>query len=155
MVSQQQISSEQQLAWFERQKTLLNQKHFSVFYKDKIIGSANVKVAPEQASQTVTSADVLETGLYIGDEKYRGNLLAFAPSLLLNDFCFQQLGTTVLLAQVHPENIGAIQYNLKLGYTIENEGRWIEMQLLPDSFNAATKMLKGLLNRPRQQAAKN
>lgn len=155
MVTQEKISSKQQQVWFERQKKLTTQKHFSVFYKNQLIGSANVKTVQSQDDCDLTTAEVLETGLYIGAEKYRANLLAFAPSLLLNDFCFNQLGTKILVAHVHPDNSSAIQYNLKLGYQIENQGRWIEMKLLPDAYDSATKVIKGLLNRPKRHVSEN
>ena len=153
MVSQEQISPEQQLEWFAYQKEQTDQKHFSVFYKDQLIGSANIKVAQHQGKGDFASADMLETGLYIGAEKYRANLLAFAPSLVLNDYCFEQLGTTALFARVHPDNSNAIQYNLKLGYQIEKKGSWVEMKLLPEAYHSSSNILKGLLNRPKQRFA--
>lgn len=165
MLSQDSITPSQQQTWFLGLEHNINQHHFSIMYKDQLIGSANIKAPKNDGEpQGIASATCLETGLYIGEEKYRGNLLAFSPSLLLNDYCFNQLGVEKLTAFVHPENKAAIQYNLKLGYVIEStvaqeskqekeQGteNWIDMILTSSRYDVATQAIKGLLNRPKRR----
>lgn len=146
MLCQDKISPEQQQAWFAHIQRAHNQQHFVIEYKDKPIGSANIKTRGQ--GETLTSASVVEPGLYIGDPAYRQNIVAFAPTLLLNDYCFEQLGCARLRAVVKAENQAALNYNLKLGYQIVSQGDLIEIELNFEDYQTHSKMLKGLLSRP-------
>ena len=81
MISQQEITEEQQLAWFKRIANDAGQRHFIILYKDAPIGSANIKA--RGIGHTLESAKTIEPGLYIAEEKYRNNILAFSPSLVI------------------------------------------------------------------------
>jgi hypothetical protein len=43
-------------------------------------------------------------------------MLAFFPALALNQYCFQTLGCTTLLAHVKLDNSAALRFNQQLGY---------------------------------------
>ncbi len=112
MLSQSIISTAEQKKWFQKISTQQkNQQafHFVVEYKDKPIGYANFNYENRQ------------TGLYIGEEKYRGTILAFCLALALLDFVFLQLCETELDAIVLSRNLAAIRFNEKLGYQIVSD----------------------------------
>ena len=144
MLSQDIISKEQQERWFEKVSQDSSQRHFIIWYKDKPIGAANLKALD---GKSLESTSAIEPGLYIYEDKYRANLLAFAPTLLLNDFSFYDIGVEKLKAVVLAENQAALNYNQKLGYKIVNEGPLIEVELEKLSYEIASKPLKGLLSR--------
>lgn len=145
MLSQNVISKEQQLAWYRKIVSDESQQHFIIWYKDKPIGSANVKA--RGIGHTLKTALSAEPGLYIAEEKYRNNILAFAPTLLLNDYCFDTLGLSKLLAVVKSTNQAALNYNLKLGYRIEKQGELVEIALSAEDYHAHTQQIKALLTR--------
>ena len=96
----------------------------------------------------MNKAKEFELGLYIGDERYAGNIIAFAPVLLMNDYCFAQLGADCIHAVVKAENQAALRYNLKLGYQVEQTSELICLRLTQQNYVEHTKQLKQLLNRP-------
>jgi RimJ/RimL family protein N-acetyltransferase len=145
MLSQEMISKEQQQAWFNKIQQDNTQQHFMILYKDKAIGCANIKTRFQ--GETLLSAEVLEPGLYIADERYRNNILAFSPTLVMNDYCFNQLGVSSLFAVVKAENQAALNYNLKLGYRIDNNGELLEISLQKDDYQHHSAQLKALLSR--------
>lgn len=144
MLSQQLISEEQQLRWYESVSTDQTQQHFVIYYKNHPIGAANIKASD---GVCLTKSKCIEPGLYIYDDKYRANLLAFAPTLLLNDFSFYDIGVEKLKAVVLAQNSAALNYNKKLGYEVVNEGALIEIELDPLRYEVASKPLKRLLSR--------
>lgn len=153
MLSQKPISMEQQQAWFRKIARDPRQQHFVIEYKGKPIGSANISL---KVGDSLTDASVIEPGLYIADSRYRGNLLAFAPTLLLNDYCFLQLSASSLYAKVKASNQAALNYNQKLGYQRKQSNKLmakplddelIEIELQPTTYQAHSAMLKGLLSR--------
>lgn len=145
MVSQSLISVEQQQAWFKKILRDNSQMHFAITYKDKIIGSANIKCA--SINGDIKDSLILEPGLYIGDEKYRNNIIAFSPTLLLNDYCFDFLKCTKLVAIVKADNKAALNYNAKLGYQVVKQDELMEIQLDKSAYHAQSKTLKALLSR--------
>jgi len=145
MLSQEQITPEQQRAWFKKVSRDPRQQHYIIIYKDQPIGAANIRALQGTDLQNAT---VIEPGLYIFEDKYRANLLTFAPTLLLNDFCFNQLGVKTLRAVVKPDNEAALNYNAKLGYQVVRKGSLVEIELDQLSYEQASKPLKGLLSRP-------
>lgn len=145
MVSQELISEEQQSAWYQKTTRDLTQRHFVIRYRNQSIGSANIRsLAPGCA---LTEASIIEPGLYIGDAKYRNNIVAFSPTLLLNDYCFYHLNCTKLVAKVMPENTAAINYNVKLGYKIINQDKLVEIELNKIDYEKSSRTLKSLLSR--------
>lgn len=148
MLSQENISAEQQVAWFEKIQQSNNQAHYVIYYKDEAIGSANIRAVNTDNLQT---ASVIEPGLYIFADQYRSNLLAFAPTLLLNDYCFNELQIEYLQAVVKADNHAALSYNQKLGYRrVEpknNNKPVLTIQLRQADYENACKQIKGLLSR--------
>ena len=145
MLSQEQISAEQQRAWFSKILNDDTQRHWLICYKDKPIGVANIKTVHK--GDSIETAKVLEPGLYIADNRYRGNILAFSPTLLMNDYCFEHLGTSLLQAKVKADNTAALKYNEKLGYKSVSPGNLIEITLTPADYFAASAAIKALLSR--------
>ena len=145
MLSQDEISAEQQQAWYCNIEGDDSQQHFVILYKDEPIGAANIKARYQ--GQSLSEAKVVEPGLYIANERYRNNILAFAPTLLLNDYCFDQLGVTSLVAVVKADNSAALNYNLKLGYRIDKKGELIEISLRKGDYQQHSSLLKALLSR--------
>jgi len=113
MLDQRPISEAAQLQWFERIKNDASQQHFVIRYKNEPVGACNLK-QPE--GQPVIGSPVLESGFYLADPRFRGSMLAFFPALALNQYCFQTLGCTTLLAHVKPDNQAALRFNQQLGY---------------------------------------
>ena len=144
MLSNSQISKEQQQQWFDKVDADPKQLQFVIYYKEAPIGAANLKVI---IGESVQNAQVVEPGLYIYEDKYRANLLAFAPTLLLNDYCFDVLKVENLRAVVKSDNVAALNYNKKLGYKVVKEGELVEIELDKPGYEEASKALKGLLSR--------
>ena len=145
MLSHSHISVEQQKAWFKKILRDTSQLHFVICYKDRIIGSANIKC--KNSKSDIKHSSILEPGLYIGDEKYRNNIIAFSPTLLLNDYCFDFLQCTKLVALVKADNKAALNYNAKLGYKVIKENELVEIELEKSAYDTQSKMLKALLSR--------
>lgn len=144
MLSQEVISREQQQTWFEKVTTDLKQHHFVIYYKNRAIGAANIKA---KDGANLSSAKIIEPGLYIFDDRYRGNILAFAPTLLLNDYCFESLSANSLEAIVLKENSAALNYNIKLGYKVTEEKSDFLISLTQSDYELAAGPLKKLLSR--------
>lgn len=113
MLDQRPISEAAQSRWFERIQTDPSQQHFVIRYKNEPVGACNLK-QPE--GQPVIGSALLESGFYLADPRFRGSMLAFFPALALNQYCFQTLGCTTLLAHVKPDNLAALRFNQQLGY---------------------------------------
>ena len=145
MLSRDEISQEQQLAWFKKLQRENNQQHWVIYYKNQAIGSANIKACYK--GQELSTATAIEAGLYIADERYRGNIIAFAPALLINDYCFSTLNTGQMLAVVKPSNTAALNYNQKLGYKIQQRGELITLTLTKQDYQQATQLIKQFLSR--------
>lgn len=149
MLSDQEITQEQQQAWFAKMSSDPRQLHWVIEYRGKPIGSTNVKAT--HIGQQVTTATVLEPGLYIGDTAYQGNMIAFAPTLAMYDYCFDYLAVEQFSAVVKRTNQAAINYNVKLGYQIVESGDLVSLQLQRDAYETQTKQIKQLLSRPRRK----
>ena len=145
MLSHSAISAEQQNAWFSKINRDSSQLHFVICYKGTIIGSANIKTHDNAGD--INNSQVLEPGLYIGDERYRNNILAFAPTLLVNDYCFDFLHCTKLVAVVKADNKAALNYNAKLGYKIIKQDKLVEIELQKSAYEKQARTLKALLSR--------
>jgi RimJ/RimL family protein N-acetyltransferase len=139
MLTSDTISQAQQLAWFESIDGQINQQHFVIHYKNEPIGAINIKSLDSDA---LACASRIEPGMYIFDERYRGNFLAFCPALLINDYCFSYLSCKSLLARVLPTNTAAIKFNTALGYTQIMSPSLLEMSLFPEDYALANKKIK-------------
>ncbi len=127
MVSTSLITAEQQAAWFQKISHDPSQMHWIIEYKGRPVGSTNVKVPV--IGETVVSARVLEPGLYIGEPDYQGNILAFAPTLAMYDYCFSHFSVTEFSAAVKPDNDAALKYNRQLGYEISGQDVFVRLRL--------------------------
>lgn len=117
MLDTRPISVSQQHAWFSNIQRQNNAQHFMIFQKGTAIGYCNVKAVDHD---DVLSAELLETGFYIADERFRGSMAAFFPALALNQYCFDILDISGLLAHVKPANLAAFKFNEVLGYKKSN-----------------------------------
>lgn len=139
MLSQETISASQQLEWFDSISASETQQHFIINYKSEPIGVINIKSANSDALATAAQVEV---GMYIFDERYRANFLAFCPALAINDYCFEQLSCDSLLASVLPVNKAAIKFNTALGYQTIESGELISMTLQKENYVNASKKIK-------------
>lgn len=116
------ITEDQQQAWFESLEDATHVRHFVISYKGEDIGSSTLTGLSFVSGFTddLENAEEIEPGLYIGHENYRNNILAFAPSLVICDYCFDELQVKKLRATVNASNKQALSYNQKLGYTEES-----------------------------------
>jgi RimJ/RimL family protein N-acetyltransferase len=146
MLSQETISPEQQQAWFNGLQTDQCQQHWLILYRDKPIGVAYIKTL--EVGERLDLPTRVEPGLYIADLDYRGNILAFAPTLLVNDYCFDKLGVRELQATVKASNSAALRYNEKLGYReIERHDGLVRIALGPEDYRVSAAPIKALLSR--------
>ncbi|MDC8830461.1 GNAT family N-acetyltransferase [Alteromonas gilva] len=150
MLSQSVISEEQQLAWFKQTRIDPKQLHWVVVYRDELIGSTNVKSL--ETGVPATQARLLEPGLYIGEPRYQGNIIAFAPTLAMYDYCFEQLNAECFRAVVKSTNSAALRYNQKLGYRqigTAQQGTLCTLELTFDDYVQSTRQIKQFLSRQR------
>lgn len=148
MLSQSIISIEQQKKWFDRlienddKKSSIRECHFIVEYKSNPVGYANYKSA-QLFSHFKGNA---QTGLYIGEKKYRGSILAFCLALALLDFVFLELEEQRLDAVVLAHNQAALRFNDKLGYQIVSDKKdLVTMLLTRENYLQARKELKKII----------
>ncbi len=118
MLDQRQISPEAQQLWFSRISNDASQQHFVIRYKDQPVGACNLK---QPDGEAITGSAILESGFYLADPRFRGSMLAFFPALALNQYCFQTLGCTTLLAHVKLDNQAALRFNQQLGYQMTQQ----------------------------------
>ena len=151
MVSQEKITPQQQLHWYQQSQTRKDQQHFAIRFRHQLIGAANIKSLNGNA---IMPGVCLEPGIYIGEQRYRSNILAFAPSLALLDYCFDTLRSPLLKAKVKVSNQSALSYNFKLGYVevdkeneADKENDYIHIELAEPQYQLASKNLKHLLSR--------
>ncbi|MCC2606258.1 GNAT family N-acetyltransferase [Planctobacterium marinum] len=148
MVSGEIIDEQQQLNWFQNISERQDQQHFIIQYRADYIGAANLKSCD---GKPVTEAITLEPGIYIGDERYRSNILAFAPSLVLLDYCFDYLKVNQVTAKVKSQNSAALSYNGKLGYAeVDKDREYTIIALERERYIQSTGTLKNLLSRQRK-----
>ena len=138
MINQDEISPEQQKKWFSGLEET-SQEHYIVEYKEQAIGYANFK--PDSYGMSG------QTGLYIGEKKYRGTVLAFCLALALLDHVFLQLKFQDLKADVLLHNTAALRFNEQLGYIFQQKSNnMVKMKLTIDNYikakNELTKLIR-------------
>lgn len=171
MKSTSYITKEQQQVWFDSLEDATHVRHFLISYKEQAVGSATLTATSFVSGFTddLENAREIETGLYIGHESYRNNILAFAPSLLACDYCFDELQVEQLVATVNSSNKQALSYNEKLGYkevsrfftevaeqTSSSDIKtrrqeWISFTLQRKDYIEATKQVRNLLSRRKSR----
>ncbi len=145
MVTQSKITQAQHQSWFDALKTKNDQQHYVIYYRDNAIGAINIRSSDNKPLKQSINAEV---GLYIACEKYRGNIIAFAASLLINDYAFTQLQVKSLASKVRADNIAALKYNQQLGYELSPEKQgFIEIKLNAINYEKHSKPLKNFLSR--------
>lgn len=145
MLDQREITAAQQAEWFEKIQHDEREQHWLIFFRDKPIGSINLKCVDD--SSVLGSAKTVFAGLYIGEPAYQANIIAFAPSLALYDFCFECLCVTRFKAVVKASNQAALNYNERLGYRVVGGDAEIEIVLDRAAYTESTGALKALLSR--------
>lgn len=154
MLTQDSISKAQQAKWFENLASKHAERHYVIQYKNTLIGACNIKSHPKAVD--IGKSEAYEMGLYIGDERYSGNIIAFAPTLVLNDYCFNELGAAYLHAVVKSTNDNALRYNEKLGYKKNKiSGDFVELTLTQGDYEQTSLPLKQLLSRPSKKGSNN
>lgn len=147
------ISKEEHYAWFDSIKHSAYQKHWMVYFKDTPIGVTNIRSCI--GDKTIDSAANLEPGLYIGEQKYQNNIIAFAPTLAMYDFCFEYLATVQFQARVKKSNNAALNYNKKLGYEFSRRGDLCELLLNRKRYEDSTVLIKQFLSRESRKENNN
>lgn len=171
MKSTNYISEEQQQTWFNSLEEASHVRHFVITYKGEAVGSATLTGTKFVSGFTddLENASEIEPGLYIGHENYQNNILAFAPSLLMCDYCFDELGLERLIATVNANNKQALSYNERLGYkevsrfftevseqtpsadTRVSQQEWVSLALLRGDYIQATKQIRNFLSRQKSR----
>ncbi|WP_462179583.1 GNAT family N-acetyltransferase [Pseudoalteromonas gelatinilytica] len=145
MTNQQSIPWDDHQIWFKNMLVDNCQRHFVIYYKEQPIGVINVK-----SEQPIENANRAEIGVYISDTHFLSNLIAFAPSLALIDYLFNELNVKELYSEVRRENTAAIRYNQQLGYQLADHPTnqaLVNISLTHDDYFHATPKLKSFLNR--------
>lgn len=145
MLSDNLISEEQQQAWFRKTQRDPKQLHWVIRFRQQLIGATNVKSL--EPGKSAAEASVLEPGLYIGERRYQGNIVAFAPTLAMYDFCFGSLSTRLFRAVVKRTNQNAMSYNQKLGYQVVEDNELCVLELNQAAYEAATAPIRQFLSR--------
>lgn len=146
MLNQQIITDTQQRQWFDRIRQDPRERHWVIRYRQSLIGAINIKCGDAYAS--LAHASCLWPGLYIGEPRYQGNLIAFAPTLALYDFCFSRLSVNLMQATVKQNNVAAIKYNHSLGYeTQQGADGILHLNLTQDAYEVAAQSFKRILSR--------
>lgn len=154
MINQQVISRAEHQLWFSGLAKRQDQQHFVIYYQELPIGAINISCHDGLALEKSQHGEV---GLYIGEEKYRQNILAFAPSLAINDYAFEQLGIKKLSSKVKADNSAALKYNQQLGYTLtsknsqqnrhQSETEFLAISLSAKDYETKSQSLKQFLAR--------
>jgi len=146
MLDKQQISAEQQKAWFASLANKKDRIYLIISYKNEDIGM--IYANSTEPNQPLVMANSISPGLYIAPEcKYKNSVLAFSPSLVFIDYLFTQGQCEELQAQVFEFNESAIRYNKMLGYqshSVDAEGL-LTMTLNQQDFEHAKQALSKIL----------
>ena len=139
MLDQREISPAQQSAWFENLESQVDKYHFSLWFRDQLIGYANAELTGDHTAIT---------GLYIGHEKYRGSMLSLCVGVALSEWCFDKLPVKQICVQVAAKNYAALRFNETLGYRVitQQEG-WVYLAKTNSEFNDAKVKLARILSR--------
>jgi UDP-4-amino-4,6-dideoxy-N-acetyl-beta-L-altrosamine N-acetyltransferase len=109
MIDQTFITAEMQRAWFARLTASERDLTCVARFRGEPIGVGSL-------ARFDSAAGTCEPGLYVFDDRYRGNLVPFCLGLAINDLAFEHLGARRLVARVVAENAAALRFNAALGY---------------------------------------
>lgn len=124
MLSQNHITEQMQKEWFAKLDIKLS-PHFVIKYAGNYVGLCSAKRENFQQKYC-------ETGMYIYEDDLSLALVPFRAALLLNDFCFEQLGVEQIKIYVLQDNTKALRFNRTLGYTedeLQPDARFVHMTL--------------------------
>jgi UDP-4-amino-4,6-dideoxy-N-acetyl-beta-L-altrosamine N-acetyltransferase len=146
MIDRRRISMQQQRQWFARVKADTSQQHYLMVYREQAIGVINIKASDQQP---LNNSQCIEVGMYLAPgSRYRGTLIAFAPAMAINQFCFQVLGVPQLKAVVLADNDKALRFNEQLGYEVAaSTDGLVTLSLSAEGFQRAQQQLAPLLRR--------
>lgn len=113
MVFRDEISPEQQLAWFNRVDNRQN-LYGTIYWQGKFIGMSNLRDIDEEECSA-------EGGMMIWDEEYQNSLVPFRAALVGTDLAFWEYGFQVMTARVLATNKRALRFNKALGYVFDPE----------------------------------
>lgn len=146
MLTNDYISQEQQQRWFASVSQAQDRAYYMICWREVNSGLAYV-ISPSNCS--LDKAIELEAGIYFDPKSpLRGNMLAFAPALALNDACFEALPNLQLLAKVKEDNMAALRFNAALGYREKTrESGLVHFALEQENYLEATRTLRTMLLR--------
>lgn len=127
-----------QEVWFQKINNK-NNYYFIIQHEQKKIGLINCKDS--------SKSKIAEGGIFIWDKSYWGSSIPVYASLTMLQAVFDvfQSGNTSV-ATVACDNKKAIDFNLQLGYEIENktpDGKYYKLYLTEDKYRAyCTKLIK-------------
>ena len=123
MLTRDEITTEQQLKWFNAIGKADNLVYFVAFFKALPIGVASaINIDPERK--------FCEPGMYIAEPKYQGNIVPFCVAFALNDFLFEELRLRVLNGKVFKSNNESMRFHLACGYqVVEDSSDLVRLEL--------------------------
>ncbi|MEA3443666.1 MAG: GNAT family N-acetyltransferase [Bacteroidota bacterium] len=116
------ITPEMQEKWFGGIDNPDN-NYYIIIYNDEKIGLINEKGYSRFADNTS------ESGIFLGNEKYRNSFVPVFASLILLEMSFFFLGGNESYIRILRENSESIKYNRQLGYELCKDQEEIENQL--------------------------
>lgn len=105
------ITPEMQKSWFDKINNEENY-YFIVEYNGDKVGLINIKDVDREKKFG-------EGGVFIANEKYLNSDISFRMALCINDFAFETLSLSYLIAHILKDNLRAIKYNKLLGYKLQ------------------------------------
>lgn len=135
MLYKQHITCEMQQKWFKSIDNT-NNFYFIIEYLGEKIGLVNDK---DIDWENKTS----EGGLFIWDERYRNSIIPLFVSVCIIEMAFYVLNWEKSVIKVLKSNKQAVDYNLKLGFIIQNDfdDQTVQMVLTRENYELKAKKL--------------
>jgi len=108
LIFREEISAEQQLAWFNSIDNRSN-LYGTIYWQGKFIGLTNLRDIDAEACSA-------EGGMMIWDEEYQNSIVPFRAALVGTDLAFWEYGFQLMKVRVLAGNRRAIRFNKALGY---------------------------------------
>ena len=109
------ITREDQIRWYDKYKSNINDKMFIINYKNNPVGT----VALYNIDFSHSTAEFGR--LLIGDLNSRCKGIAFIATKLLCEYGFNKLGLNKIILEVYKDNIKAMNLYKKIGFKIIKE----------------------------------
>lgn len=138
MVYREHITKEMQERWFKSIDNPDN-NYYIIIYKDEKIGMINEKGYNRFADKTS------ESGIFLGNDKYRNSYIPVFASLILLEMSFFFLGGKESYIRILKNNKASIKYNTQLGYKLCPNQEDVENQqyiLTRENFVAKTYKIR-------------